>query len=166
MILILLYYSFSKEMVCKDNVSHKTFGSVVKLRDSDQFLAAVDDEDKGVCVVVLLYEPGRTGCNAALRSLHALARNYPKIKCCTVQPSLIAMSSRFESGGVPALLSYRAGQLTANLVRLTEVKSDDIEDQDFEFLLIEHGIVQDRLLSAPASSFTTTKSPSSSVVDH
>ena len=152
-------------MVCKDNVSHKTFGSVVKLRDSDQFLAAVDDEDKGVCVVVLLYEPGRTGCNAALRSLHALARNYPKIKCCTVQPSLIAMSSRFESGGVPALLSYRAGQLTANLFRLTEVKSDDIEDQDFEALLIEHGIMQDRALSVPASSFTTAKSSSSSVDD-
>jgi len=166
MILILLYYSFSKEMVCKDNVSHKTFGSVVKLRDSDQFLAAVDDEDKGVCVVVLLYEPGRTGCNAALRSLHALARNYPKIKCCTVQPSLIAMSSRFESGGVPALLSYRAGQLTANLVRLTDdLGGDDFEDQDFEALLIEHGIVQDRFLAVPSSSFTTAKSSPSSDED-
>ena len=106
-------------MVCKDNVSHKTFGSVVKLRDSDQFLAAVDDEDKGVCVVVLLYEPGRTGCNAALRSLHALARNYPKIKCCT--GAAVAHCNEFgiRSGRVPALLSYRAGQLTANLVRLT-----------------------------------------------
>jgi hypothetical protein len=149
-------------MVCRDNVSNKTFGSVVKLRDSDQFLAAVDEEDKGVCVCILLYEPGRIGCNSALRSFHSLARHYPKIKCCTVQPSLIAMSSQFESGGVPALLSYRAGQLTANLVRLTDdLGGDDFDDQDFESLLIEHGIIQDRLLCQPSASSFTAKSSSS-----
>lgn len=85
----------------------KKFGSVQVLKDSQQFLAAVDNEDENVCVVCLLHEPGRDGCKSAVESIASLARVYPHVKFCSVRPSLIAMSSRFESAGVPALLSYR-----------------------------------------------------------
>nr|SVE92493.1 EOG090X08Y3 [Megafenestra aurita] len=122
------------------------FGTVHVIKDCDHFLAAVDEEDKAVSVLILLHEPNSSGCLSALKAVESLCKDYVHVKFCTVRPSLISMSVNFKISGVPALLAYKAGQLMGNFVRLTNELGDEFEPCDLESYLIEHGILQDRHL--------------------
>lgn len=131
--------------------SRQKFGRVQVLADCEQFLSAVDGEDKSVTVVVLLHEPTSAGCSNAVRAIDDLAKDYPLVKFCSVRPSLISMSINFKMGGVPALLAYKNGQLVGNFVRLTDELGQEFESSDLESYLIEHGIFNDRTLVPPVA---------------
>ena len=122
------------------------FGSVIVLKDCDHFLAAVDGEDKSVCVIILLHEPNSPGCLSAIKAIESLSKSYAHVKFCSVRPSLISMSVNFKISGVPALLAYKSGQLIGNFVRMTGELGDEFETCDLECYLIEHGILNDRNL--------------------
>lgn len=122
------------------------FGSVCVIKDCNDFLSAVDGEDKSVSVIILLHEPNSPGCLSAIKALESLSKHYVHLKFCTVRPSLISMSANFKVSGVPALLAYKAGQLVCNLVRVTDELGEDFETCDLESYLIEHGILNDRKL--------------------
>ena len=126
--------------------NQQRFGTVQILKDSEQFLMSIDGEDKNVYVIILLYEPNSDGCRCAIKSVEILARQYLHYKFCMVRPSFISMSDNFRIGGVPAILAYKAGQLLANFVKLTNDLGTDFESSDLESYLIEHGILNDRNL--------------------
>lgn len=131
--------------------SRRKFGRVHALANCEQFLAAVDEEDKFITVVVLLYEPISPGCLNAVKAIEWLANDYPHVKFCSVRPSLISMSINFKMGGVPALLAYKGGQLVGNFVRLTDELGQEFESSDLESYLIEHGVLSDRNLVPPGA---------------
>nr|SVE93107.1 EOG090X08Y3 [Moina brachiata] len=139
-----------QEMLNKES-SRRKFGRVHALANCEQFLAAVDEEDKFITVVVLLYEPISPGCTNAVKAIEGLANGYPHIKFCSVRPSLISMSINFKMGGVPALLAYKGGQLVGNFVRLTDELGQEFESSDLESYLIEHGVISDRNLVSPVA---------------
>ncbi|KAK7078163.1 hypothetical protein SK128_024419 [Halocaridina rubra] len=132
------------------NTSMKTqFGHLIALEDGDAFLDAIDKEDKGVTIIIHIYEQEAAGCEAMNGCLTCLAQDYPYVKFCKLPASAAGVSSRFKVTGLPALLIYKAGQLMGNFVRLTDEFGDDFYASDVESFLIEHGMLMDRSLVPP-----------------
>jgi len=147
------------EMLLQE-ASRLRFGVVYPLTDCDQFLAAIDGEDKNVSIIVLLHEPNGAGCVAAVKAVELLAREYVHFKFCTVRPSLISMSANFKLGGVPAILVYKGGQVLGNFVKLTVDLGCDFDCSDLGNYLVEHGILNDKNL-VPSSVNPTQENYSS-----
>jgi len=71
-----------KEMLAKTKKLY--FGKVIDLENTDQFLQAIDGEDKSVTVIVHIYEDNVAGCEAMNGCLISLAKEYPYIKFCKI----------------------------------------------------------------------------------
>ncbi|KAL0271303.1 UNVERIFIED_CONTAM: hypothetical protein PYX00_008438 [Menopon gallinae] len=93
------------------------FGSVINLSSGEEFLDAVDKENKNVTVVVHIYEEKAPGCKV--------------------------MNESLKVSGVPALLVYKNGNLVGNYVHLTEEFGREFEASDVEGFLIENGVMVD-----------------------
>jgi len=132
-----------EEMMAKLSTLPK-FGKVVNIRDGQEFLDAIDKEDKAVTVVVHIYEEKVPGCEAMNGSLISLSQDYQQVKFCKMIGSVAGISKRFKISGVPALLVYKAGQLVGNFVRVSEELGDDFFSEDVESFLLEHGMLPDK----------------------
>ncbi|PNF27863.1 Phosducin-like protein [Cryptotermes secundus] len=121
-----------------------TFGKVLNLKDGQEFLDAIDKEDKAVTIVVHIYEENIPGCEAMNGSLISLSQDYQQVKFCKMIGSVAGISKRFKISGVPALLVYKAGQLVGNFVRVSEELGDDFFSEDVESFLLEHGMLPDK----------------------
>lgn len=75
-----------KEMLAK--AEKLQFGTVINLESTDQFLQAIDEEDKSVTVVVHIYEHNIPGCEAMDGCLTSLATEYSHVKFCRILGSL------------------------------------------------------------------------------
>ena len=71
-----------KEML--DKVEKLRFGSVIDLRNTEEFLNAIDNEDKSVTVIIHIYEKSIPGCDAMNGCLINLAEEYPFVKFCKI----------------------------------------------------------------------------------
>lgn len=71
-----------KEMLARSEKLH--FGRVINLETADQFLDAIDNEDKSVTIVVHIYENNVPGCEAMNGCLISLAEDYPFVKFCKI----------------------------------------------------------------------------------
>lgn len=71
-----------KEMLAKTEKLY--FGKVIDLENTDQFLQAIDGEDKSVIVIVHIYEDNVAGCEAMNGCLMSLAEEYPYVKFCRI----------------------------------------------------------------------------------
>ncbi|KAI4477444.1 hypothetical protein M0802_012192 [Mischocyttarus mexicanus] len=120
------------------------FGQLIKLETADQFVDAIDNEDKSVTIIVHLYENKVFGCKAMNRCLITLAKEYPNIKFCKISGSVAGLSKHFKEKGVPALLVYKQGQIIGNFVQLTEHLDSHFIPARVETFLIENGILPDR----------------------
>lgn len=132
-----------EEMMVKLSTLPK-FGKIVNIRDGQEFLDAIDKEDKAVTVVVHIYEENVPGCEAMNGSLISLSQDYQQVKFCKMIGSVAGISKRFKISGVPALLVYKAGQLVGNFVRVSEELGDDFFSEDVESFLLEHGMLPDK----------------------
>jgi len=132
-----------EEMMTKLSTLPK-FGKVVNIKDGQEFLDAIDKEDKAVTVVVHIYEENVPGCEAMNGSLISLSQDYQQVKFCKMIGSVAGISKRFKISGVPALLVYKAGQLVGNFVRVSEELGDDFFAEDVESFLLEHGMLPDK----------------------
>ncbi|XP_012058784.1 PREDICTED: phosducin-like protein [Atta cephalotes] len=85
-----------KEMLAK--TEKLCFGRVIDLENTDQFLQAIDGEDKSVIIIVHIYEDNVSGCEAMNGCLISLAEEYPYIKFCKILGLLIthSISSKFK----------------------------------------------------------------------
>ena len=113
-----------QEMEMKIN-SKKRFGAVIELRDGEEFLKALEAEDKSVVVCVYVFEPEIDGCTAMAKCIKSIAKEYPLVKFTQIQASAVGFSKHFKTRGVPAILVYKAGELVTSFPRLTDTLGDD-----------------------------------------
>ncbi|XP_057328993.1 phosducin-like protein [Microplitis mediator] len=131
-----------KEMLA--NASKLQFGTLVNLSSADEFLKAIDNEDKSVTIVVHIYEKNVPGCDAMNGSLISLAQEYPAIKFCNILGSTAGLSKHFKKRGVPALLVYKNGQVIGNFINVSDTLGTDFYASDVESFLLENGIIVDK----------------------
>lgn len=131
-----------KEMLQQTN-HDKKFRELLVLRDGQQFLDAIDKEDKSVTVVVHIYEDNEA-CTAMNSSLKDLCKIYMNVKFCAIVGSTAGMSNQFKADGVPALLIYKGGQLVGNFIRLSDHLGSDFDAEDVQNFLVEHGMLEDK----------------------
>lgn len=127
----------------------KRFAQVYELSSGEDFLEALDKEDRSTLVMIHIYEPEVPGCEAMSGSLACLAQEYPLVKFCSVRSSAISTSALFRDSALPALLVYKAGDLIGNFVRLTDQLGEDFFAVDVEALLQEFGLLPDKQPSVP-----------------
>lgn len=133
-----------REMLERCGKQEKFFGTVISLNNGDEFLNAIDNEDKSVPIIVHIYENKLLACKTMNRCLDELAQNYKNVKFCKIAGSAAGMSANFKIGGIPALLVYKSGNLIGNFVRLSdELGGDEFFASDVEGFLIEHAMLPD-----------------------
>ncbi|CAG2068353.1 unnamed protein product [Timema podura] len=137
-----------EEMMSQLNSLPK-FGKVVDLKDTQEFLDAVDKENKSVLIVVHIYEKNAPGCNAMNGCLTVLSQEYTQVKFCRLVASVAGVSKHFKISGVPALLLYKGGALVGNFVRMSEELGTDFFAEDVESFLLEHGMLPDKTCIPP-----------------
>lgn len=120
------------------------FGLLYDLANGEQFLEAIDGENKSVTVIVHIYEEKVGGCKVMNSCLTELSQQYVQVKFCKLLSTSAGMSSHFKADGVPALLVYKGGQMVGNFVRVTDELGDDFYVGDVENFLIEHGMIVDK----------------------
>ena len=125
----------------------KRFAQVLDLASGEEFLEALDNEDKSTLVMIHIYEPEAAGCEAMRGSLLCLAHEYPLVKFCSVRSAAISTSALFRGSALPALLVYKAGDLIGNFVRVTDQLGEDFFAVDVEALLQEYGLLPDKQAS-------------------
>ena len=130
----------------QSSVSSKRFGNMVDLATGEDFLIAVDKEDKGVSVIIFIYENDVAGCNTSYQCLKLIAKEYPHVKFCRIRASVVPLSKQFKDSGVPAIQGWRGGELLASLVRITDNLGEDFFMSDLEGYLIENGLLTDKNL--------------------
>ncbi|KAG7477325.1 hypothetical protein MATL_G00092690 [Megalops atlanticus] len=131
--------------------SGKRFGQVLELTSGEEFLEAVDKEDKGTLVMIHIYEGDVPACEAMAGCLLCLAQEYPLVKFCRVRSSVIGTSALFTGNALPALLVYKGGELIGNFVRISDQLGDDFFAVDVEALLQEYGLLPDKAVVIPTS---------------
>lgn len=136
-----------QEMVDNQSaMSSKRFGTIIDLATADDFLIAVDKEDKAVSVIIFIYENDVAGCNTSYQCLKLIAKEYPQVKFCRIRASVVPLSKQFKDSGVPAIQGWRSGDLLASLVRITDNLGEDFVMSDLESYLIESGLLVDKSL--------------------
>ncbi|KFB37510.1 AGAP004468-PA-like protein [Anopheles sinensis] len=120
------------------------FGELIDLKNGDDFLEAVDKEDKNVTVVIHIYREKYGPCTKMNVALQQLAKEYLNVKFCKFISSDAGLSNTFKTSGVPALLIYKGGQMIGNFVKLVDDLSDEFDFGDVESFLVENGIINDR----------------------
>uniref|UniRef100_A0A667WZA5 Phosducin-like n=2 Tax=Myripristis murdjan TaxID=586833 RepID=A0A667WZA5_9TELE len=127
----------------------KRFEQVYELTSGEEFLEALDKEEKSTLVIIHIYEPDVPGCEAMSGSLLCLAQEYPLVKFCSVRSSAISTSALFRGSALPALLVYKGGDLIGNFVRVTDQLGEDFFAVDLEALLQEYGLLPDKPVLIP-----------------
>uniref|UniRef100_U5EYG4 Putative phosducin-like protein n=1 Tax=Corethrella appendiculata TaxID=1370023 RepID=U5EYG4_9DIPT len=122
----------------------QTFGNVIGLCNGEDFLNAIDKENKNVTIIIHIYEDKVSACKRMNVELTKLAKEYSMVKFCKIVGSIAGISKLFKSSGIPALLVYKAGQVIGNFVRVTDDLGDDFCHSDIESFLIEHGMLPDK----------------------
>lgn len=134
-----------KEMLGMSGLLPK-FGTLIHLSSGDEFLKAVDDENKNVSVIIHIYEEKFRACRTMNSCLEKLAPEYPLIKFCKILSTATQLSKQFKTSALPALLVYKNGQIIGNFVRLHDELGDEFYHSDVENFLIEHSLLTDKTL--------------------
>lgn len=132
-----------EEMLSKTE-HDKQFGQLFYLTNGQEYLDAIDKENKAVKVIIHIYEPTVEACRCMNAALTSLSQLYGKVKFCAIVGSRAGMSRDFKVKGVPALLVYKAGQIVGNFVRLTDDLGQDFDAEDVQNYLVEHGMLEDK----------------------
>lgn len=122
------------------------FGKVFHLTSHEEFLNAVEKENKHITIIIHIYDRTLSACATLNKCLDTLAQDYQIIKFAKICSSVAGMSRDFRAKGLPALLVYKANNLIGNFVRITDDLSDDFFPSDLESFLIENGMIVDKNL--------------------
>ncbi|ETN60797.1 phosducin-like protein [Anopheles darlingi] len=120
------------------------YGELIDLKTGDDFLQAIDKENKNTTVVVHIYREKYGPCTKMNDALKQLAKEYLNVKFCKFICTDAGLSNMFKASGVPALLIYKGGQMIGNFVKLVDDLSDEFDYSDVESFLVENGIINDK----------------------
>jgi hypothetical protein len=120
------------------------FGSLMPLNSGEEFLHAVDKENKSITIIIHIYEDRNSACKMMDGCLASLATEYIMVKFCRIKSSVAGMSKKFKTTGVPALLIYKGGQVIGNFVRMSDELGNEFYPSDVEGFLIEHSLLPDK----------------------
>lgn len=120
------------------------FGNVITLNSQDEFLNAIDKEDKKVTVIVHLYGHKPAACKTMDGCLQVLASEYLAVKFCRIAADVTGLSRHFRVEGLPALLVYKGGQIIGNFVQLASELGNDFFATDVERFLTEYGMLPEK----------------------
>ncbi|XP_041347705.1 phosducin-like protein [Gigantopelta aegis] len=118
-----------------------TFGKLIFLQSSNEFLEAVDKENPQVTVIIHIFEENVASCKAMNGCLMCLAQEYPTVKFCRMKASTVRLSMNFTEKGLPALLIYKNGLMVGNFVRMSDEFGEDFFATEIESFLQEHGFL-------------------------
>eukprot|EP00753_Platysulcus_tardus_P008138 PLAT15659.1.p1 GENE.PLAT15659.1~~PLAT15659.1.p1 ORF type:complete len:301 (-),score=108.87 PLAT15659.1:113-991(-) len=108
--------------------------------DKFEFLDAIDSTDPRVFVVAYLFEKFVPDCRKVGGMMDDLARRAQHTKFLRIRAS--EAKDTFDHIALPAFLVYRAGELVATMLRVTdEFDGDDFVVDDLESLLVMRGFV-------------------------
>lgn len=122
------------------------FGEVVSLKNGDEFLEAVDKENKNVTVIIHIYEDKFTACKTMNKCIAKLAQEYSSVKFCKILSTVAGLSKKFKTVALPTLLVYKNGQVIGNFIRMGDEFGDMFYASDVESFLIEHALLPDKSL--------------------
>ena len=80
----LLEYQKQRMLEMMAKAEKLNFGTVIELNSSEEFLKAIDDEDKSVTIIIHIYQNDISACNAMNGCLITLAQDYPSVKFCKI----------------------------------------------------------------------------------
>lgn len=126
-----------------DKFGKLCFGDVVHLKNSEEFLDAIDNENKTITVIIHIYDENVPGCDVMNGCLISLAKEYPLVKFCKIIGSAVNVSKNFKKEGIPALLVYKNGEVIGNFIHVTDYLGEDFFSTDVESFLKEHGFLND-----------------------
>ncbi|KAI9366698.1 Phosducin-domain-containing protein [Zopfochytrium polystomum] len=121
------------------------FGKCTEI-EVDDYVKAIDDEDPAVTVVIHLYQPQIEACRQVNTFLAGLAPVHPTVKFLRI---LSTKADRdFDVAALPALLVYKAGDLKASLLRMTDeidgwARTGRCSAEDFEDYLRKSKVLDD-----------------------
>uniref|UniRef100_A0A8D0C6A3 Phosducin like n=1 Tax=Salvator merianae TaxID=96440 RepID=A0A8D0C6A3_SALMN len=124
--------------------SGQQFKQVFEIRSGEAFLDTIDKGHKNTVVMVHIYEDDVPGADSLNGCMVCLAAEYPAVKFCRVQSSLLGTSSHFTTNALPALLVYKGGDLIGNFVRITDQLGEDFFAVDLEAFLQECGLLPEK----------------------
>ncbi|KAG5682080.1 hypothetical protein PVAND_011462 [Polypedilum vanderplanki] len=129
----------------------RKFGTVIALTTGDEFLQAIDAENKNVTIIIHIYEEKYRACRTMNTCLNKLAADYPCVKFCKILSNATNLSKNFKTNALPTLLIYKNGQIIGNFIRLSDELGDDFFASDIENFLIEHSLLTDKTFNVFAS---------------
>lgn len=134
-----------KEMCRRLNGGEKkTFGSLIHITSTDQFLTSIDSEPASITIVVHLSSPSLPACRSLNASLTELAADWPNTKFTSVPLALVAehLSSRFKACALPCFLIYKGGgDCVGSFLSLREEFGDVVYSDEVERFLLDHSVL-------------------------
>lgn len=141
---LLEYQRKRMEEMMKQTEHDKKFGELQYLTNGQEFLDAIDKENKAVKIIIHIYEANVPACRCMNEALMCLSKIYNSVKFCAIVGSRAGMSRDFKANGVPAILVYKNGQIIGNFVRLTDDLGNEFDEEDVQNYLVEHGMLEDK----------------------
>lgn len=123
------------------------FEEVITLKNGDEFLKAIDGENKSVTIIIHLYEDKFKACKTMNKCMIKVAQEYPTVKFCKILSTVAGLSKKFNTVALPTLLVYKNGQVIGNFIRMREEFGDQFYPSDLESFLIEHAMLPDKTLT-------------------
>ncbi|XP_053325714.1 phosducin [Spea bombifrons] len=120
------------------------YGYLCELKSGDEFLEAIEKEQKSTTVIVHIYADDIKGCEALNNCLTCLALEYPTVKFCKIKSADTGAGERFSKDVLPTVLVYKAGELLSNFISITENLNDEFFAGDVESYLNEYGLLPER----------------------
>lgn len=131
------------EMAAKSQPDKK-FGKAINVTNGSAFLREIEAEAKSnITVICHVYCNRIPKCRVVNSAIDELAKKHLNVKFITLEVASAGLSQQFEEKGCPAILIYKKGSLIGNFVRISDILADDMENEDVEAFLVEHGFLTD-----------------------
>lgn len=122
----------------------KKFGKAINVTSGPAFLREIEAEAKSnITVICHVYCNRIAKCRIVNSAIDELAKKHLSVKFITLEVASAGLSQNFEEKGCPAILIYKKGSLIGNFVRISDILADDMENEDVEAFLVEHGFLAD-----------------------
>ena len=123
---------------------NKRFGKAIHVTSGSSLLSEMESEAKSnVTVICHVYCNRIPKCRIINCAFEELAKKHTSVKFITIEVASAGLSQHFEEKGCPAILIYKKGTLIGNFVRMSDSLPEDLEVEDVESFLVEHGFLAD-----------------------